>query len=81
MLEANHVLQKLKTAHRKLLQISPYCYFFLAQLDIKFPPFGIVNQKNTMTGVAMTTKQGQRFLSMYEIDIYRQCFPIFTYFA
>jgi len=34
-----------------------------------------------MTGVAMTTKQGQRFLSMYEIDIYRQCFPIFTYFA
>jgi hypothetical protein len=34
-----------------------------------------------MTGVAMTTKQGQRFLSTYEIDIYRQCFPIFTYFV
>jgi len=38
MLQANHVLQKLKTTHLKMFQISPYCYFFLAQQDIKFPP-------------------------------------------
>lgn len=38
MLQANHELHKLKTAHRKLFQISPYRYFFLTQRDIKLPP-------------------------------------------
>lgn len=61
MLRANHVLQKLKSEHRKLFQISPYCYFFLAQQDIKFPPSESSTRETRWPGLLWQRSKGSDF--------------------
>ena len=61
MLQAYFVLQKLKTAHRKLFQISPYCYFMLTQRDIKFPPSESSTRATRWPGLLWQRSKGCNF--------------------